>query len=316
MIDADPTDITRERTIALLMGTFNGAEYLREQLQSLADQTFRNWSLHVSDDGSSDATCRIVRDFAASVPQRVTLRHGPQSGFVENFLALARDEIIDADLFAFCDQDDCWYPDKLMRAHRWFASLQDDAIAAVYFSRTELVDRDGIHLGLSPLFARPPAFRNALVQSIGGANTMVFNQATRRLIRAAASASAVSHDWAIYLLVTAVGGIVCYDDAPTLKYRQHGGNLMGSNRGLRARTTRARLVFGGTLGAWNSINERLLATIEERVTPENRLTLALFSQARLGSLPARLLGLRRSGVYRQGRLGTLGMMLASLLGKL
>ena len=316
MIDVDPSSSPRERPIAILMGTFNGAKYLREQLQSLADQTFRNWSLHVSDDGSTDASCEIVRDFAASVPQTVAMRRGPQSGFVENFLALARDEDIDADLFAFCDQDDVWYPDKLTRAHRWFASLQDGAIPAVYLSRTELVDRDGAHLGLSPLFVRPPSFRNALVQSIGGANTMVFNQAARRLLHAAAGTTAVSHDWAVYLLVTAVGGIVYYDDAPTLKYRQHGGNLMGSNRGWRAIATRAGLVFGGTLGAWTTVNQRLLATIEQRLTPDNRETLALFSQARVAGLPTRLLSLQRSGVYRQSRLGTLGLMLATLLGKL
>ena len=316
MIDAEANSSRPDGPIAILMGTFNGAEYLDEQLQSLAAQTFRNWSLHVSDDGSSDSTCDIVRRFAASVPQRVTLRGGPQTGFVDNFLALARDQSIDSALFAFCDQDDVWHPDKMERAHRWFASLKEDAVPAVYLSRTELVDHEGAHLGYSPLFQRPPTFRNALVQSIGGANTMVFNRAARQLLQDIAGLPAISHDWTLYLLVAAVGGVVHYDSVPTLKYRQHGSNLVGANRGLHAITKRAKLAMGGTLGAWNSAHERLLARIARRLTPENRETLSLFSHARAASLPDRLLILSRSGVYRQSRSGTLGLMIAALLGKI
>src|ERR1700712_481069 len=134
MTDAEANSSLVERPIAVLMGTFNGAEYLDEQLQSLADQTYSNWSLHVSDDGSSDSTCEIVSRFASSVSQRVTLRRGPQTGFAENFLALAHDEAIDRALFAFCDQDDIWYPEKLKRAVAWFATIQDDTTPSVYLS--------------------------------------------------------------------------------------------------------------------------------------------------------------------------------------
>lgn len=303
-------------SVAILLGTWNGAAHLDEQLQSFVDQSWANWSLHVSDDGSRDATKDIIRAFAASVPQRVELRDGPRSGFVDNFLGLARDEAIVADLFAFSDQDDIWYPEKLRRAVDWFASLADASTPAVYFSRTELIGPQGQPRGYSTLFRRPPGFHNALVQNIGGANTMVFNQAARSLLQAAGRSPAVSHDWCLYLLVTAIGGIAFYDPAPTLKYRQHDGNVMGSNRGFRAVKKRIELLLQGQLRQWNAINRKLLQGIETRLSADNRTTLHLFAEAGVASLPTRLIRLKQSGVYRQTRLGDVGLVVAALLGKL
>lgn len=78
----------RSLTVAILMGTMNGAAYIREQLESIAGQTERDWTLYVSDDGSSDATCQIVERFAEVVPQFVTVRMGPRRGSWKIFLAL------------------------------------------------------------------------------------------------------------------------------------------------------------------------------------------------------------------------------------
>ena len=88
--------------------------------------------------------------------------------------------------------------------------------------------------GLSPLFTRPPAFQNALVQSLGGGNTMVFNRAAKKILQEAAAIDVVLHDWWVYQLVSAAGGMVHYDPRPMLKYRQHSDNLIGSNLGWRS----------------------------------------------------------------------------------
>lgn len=303
-------------SVAILMGTYNGASYLEEQLQSFVDQTFPDWSVYISDDGSTDATHDIIRRFAESTPHRVDLQIGPKQGFVENYLSLARNPSIDAPLFAYSDQDDIWYPDKLARAVAWFESLTDESTPAVYISRTELVEADGKHRGYSTLFRRPPGFRNALVQSIGGANTMVFNRAARRLVQAAANCSAASHDWCIYLLVTAVDGNVYYDSEPTLKYRQHDNNAVGSNRGIGASAKRLGLMLHGELSRWNSIHQKLLQSVESHMPVGNRETLRLFSEARAARFPARLRKLNEAGVYRQTMLGDLGLALAALLGKI
>jgi len=77
------------------------------------------------------------------------------------------DPAIDADYFAFSDQDDVWYLDKLRRALTWLVAVPGN-IPALYCGRTELMSIDGQSYGFSPLFTRPPTFRNALVQNLGG----------------------------------------------------------------------------------------------------------------------------------------------------
>ncbi|MBR4877630.1 MAG: glycosyltransferase [Rhodocyclaceae bacterium] len=77
------------QTVAILLCTFQGERWLPEQLESLRAQTHRDWTLTVSDDGSTDATVQIVRDFAARVPQPVHITQGPQRGHAANFLTLS-----------------------------------------------------------------------------------------------------------------------------------------------------------------------------------------------------------------------------------
>ena len=74
---------------------------------------------------------------------------------------------IQARAYAYADQDDVWDPDKLERARRWLDTV-DPAVAALYCSRTRLIDAAGRDAGLSPLFSRPPSFANALAQNIAG----------------------------------------------------------------------------------------------------------------------------------------------------
>ena len=101
----------------------DGAAYLDEQLKSIADQSHTNWSLFVSDDGSTDETKEILRRFAASRMQKTTIRNGTGKGVCANFLSLATDPTIDADYFAFSDQNGIWSKNKLERALTWLASV-------------------------------------------------------------------------------------------------------------------------------------------------------------------------------------------------
>ena len=93
---------------------------------------------------------------------------------------------IDGDYFAFCDQDDLWDEDKLAEALDWLEKQPADT-PALYCTRTRTVDERGSEIGLSPLFRRRPSFRNAIVQSIAGANTMVMNKAAWLIVREASS---------------------------------------------------------------------------------------------------------------------------------
>jgi glycosyltransferase involved in cell wall biosynthesis len=295
------------------MGTRNGGVFLIEQLESIAAQTHETWRLYVSDDGSTDETLEILTSFAARFePGRVTVRSGPKRGFALNFLSLACDPDIEADFYAFCDQDDRWHPRRLETSLRWLAGLPPGQ-PALYCSRTRYVDKVGRAIGLSPLFAQRPAFRNALVQSLAGGNTMTYNRATHSLLFQSGPLEVVSHDWWIYQLVTGCGGTVHYDPEPSVDYRQHGGNVIGSNSGLMARWWRIREMFFGRFSRWNTLNEEALKSLGDLLLPENRRTLEEFGRARREGLVGRCCALWRSGVYRQTPLGTLGLWVGTLI---
>lgn len=299
--------------VAILMCTKDGAAFLAEQLQTIADQTYSDWSLIVSDDGSADTTRNILERFAADRAQPVIVRDGPRQGVCANFLSLATDPAIDADYFAFSDQDDIWYGNKIERALAWLLTVPHD-VPAVYCSRTELISEDGRSYGLSPLFTRPIAFRNAIIQSLGGGNTMAFNKAAKCLLETTGRLDVVLHDWWMYQLVSAVGGAIHYDPEPTLKYRQHHGNLIGSNRGWRARFVRIRMMLKGRFSEWNRKNIAALQRVPAPlIKPENTLVLQLFAKARTASLLTRLYYLWQSGVYRQTALGNIGLVVAAVL---
>ncbi|QJP11924.1 glycosyltransferase family 2 protein [Pseudomonas multiresinivorans] len=298
------------------MSTFNGESYLQEQLDSLYQQTHSDWSIYSSDDGSSDRTLEILRQNQLSLgSERLSIRNGPARGFSSNFLSLLRAGDIDAQYFAFCDQDDLWNPDKLENALNWLSSVPQN-VPALFCSRTRLINESGYPMGFSPLFRRPPSFSNALVQSIAGGNTMVMNVAARNLMaRTPQDMSVASHDWWAYLLVTGCGGAVFYESTPQVDYRQHGQNLMGSNTRLRDRIARLIKMFDGTFRDWNSANITALESFEQELTALNRTSLDVFRHARGGSLGCRLAGLRRAGIHRQSMVENLGLTAAILINR-
>jgi glycosyltransferase involved in cell wall biosynthesis len=302
--------------VVILLATRNGAEFLKPQLDSFRAQTYGNWELLVSDDGSTDDTVTIVERFASTVPQRVVIVPGPQKGFWQNFVALVRSEAIDGDLFAYSDQDDIWFSEKLAKAVDWFTQRASSA-PALYFSRTELMHGDGTPAGFSPLFTHAPLFRNALVQNIGGGNTMVFNRSAREaLLATPIDAELVSHDWWTYQVVTGIGGEAYYDPWPSLKYRQHGQNIVGANIGWRARMARLTAFANGRVVSWNEVNLRVLTRMRDTLTPENAGVVDLYARARRASWPMRLWLIWKSGVYRQSLVENIGLSVGALFGKI
>lgn len=301
--------------VAILLSTFNGAGHLASQLDSIAAQDHRHWTVYASDDGSTDATLDVLGEYRSLWGvDRLILMQGPHTGYAANFMSLIGSAEVVGDCFAFCDQDDCWAIDKLSRALAWMRK-QPVGVPAMYCGRTRLIDADDNLIGCSPLFRRTPAFRNALAQSLAGGNTMLFNDACRQLM-ARAGGPVTSHDWWAYLVVTGCGGTVRYDPYPTIGYRQHDDNLIGSNASAGARLLRLKNMLRGSYADWNKINLAALEGIEAQITVENQRTLELFREVRSASLPRRLLRLAQARLYRQTAGGNLGLVLATLLGRL
>ena len=165
--------------IHILLATYEGAAYLREQLDSIAAQEHAHWSLWISDDGSKDTTWAICESFCAQHPDhRIQLIKGPAQGPTANFFHLLHTVRLTqpSDLLAFADQDDVWLPEKLSRA---VAALGTEAPGSdrpyLYGATTHLVDEQLRPTGLSAMPGRPLGFGNALLQNVISGNTMVFN---------------------------------------------------------------------------------------------------------------------------------------------
>jgi len=104
--------------VTILMATYNGGEYIKNQLLSLQQQKLSSWDLFIKDDGSNDATIKIIKDFQAK-DSRIKLveNNAPRQGAGKNFLSLVKYSVTDYTIF--CDQDDIWLENKLsdMVAH-------------------------------------------------------------------------------------------------------------------------------------------------------------------------------------------------------
>lgn len=305
--------------VAILMCTFNGQAFLEQQLESIRRQRWPAWFIAISDDGSVDGTLDTVTRYQTLLgTDKLSLWQGPRRGFARNFMSFTCNRNLQAEFYAWCDQDDIWHEDKLHKAMSWLQSVPADR-PALYMGRTELIGVRGEPLGFSPLFRRPPSFANALVQNIGGGNTMVFNHSARALLRDVAehleslSLDIVSHDWWAYLLITGAGGEVFYDARPYVRYRQHGRNLVGSNAGWRARIARLHMVLQGRFRDWNNVNIAALEAVQLYLTAENRDLLGRFKALRSQPLPKRLMSLKRLGLYRQTLPGNLSLMLATAI---
>lgn len=302
--------------VSILMGTYNGTQFLADQLDSIEAQEFTSWRLFVSDDGSTDGTLELLREYQRRWgDEKLVIINGPRKGFCHNFLSLASRPDIVSDFYAFCDQDDVWLPQKLGVAVDYL-SVQDESIPQVYGGRTTYVDRRLKVIGTSQAFIYPRSFRNAIVQSIAGANTMVFNASAKALIQSIGPVNVISHDWWLYIITQGVGGQLYFDQQPYVLYRQHPGALIGANITLGGQLKRFILLLKGVYRRWNDQNTSVLLSVADRLQPQNLDILTEFARLRHSSIFHRLRMLSVCGLYRQGWHGGLCLFIAAIFKKL
>ena len=308
--------------ITILMAVYNGANYLAQQLDSLADQTDTDWRLLAGDDNSDDDSRAILGRFAARHESRVDILEGPGQGGAAHFMFLLRHLAEHRTPqacggIAFADQDDVWLPDKLAAARTALAKCDPDT-PALYCGRTWITNTDLSQRRLSAPRPRPPSFANALVQNIAAGNTIVLNRAATQLVldMALKTDRVVVHDWWIYQLITGAGGRVIHDDTPYVLYRQHGANQIGANDRTAGRLRRLGQLLRGDMGKWNRINVAALNGTQDVLTPENRALLSDFAALPTLPLHRRLIRLWRMTLYRQTRASTAALWIAAFLRKI
>ncbi|WP_164844437.1 glycosyltransferase family 2 protein [Azoarcus sp. DN11] len=219
--------------VEILLSTFNGERFLRQQLDSIKGQTYKDFSLRVRDDGSRDGTAGILEEYSADCSW-VDVSYGKNIGVVASFFELLNGTDPRASFIAFCDQDDLWYSDKIGRAVAKLAEVGGD-VPAMYCSALRLVDENLNVIGVPRKPCKSVTLRNALVENMATGCTVVLNRAAIDLLIPTKMDhnKVVMHDAWVNVVISAFG-VVVYDERPSMDYRQHGGNVVGSALGVSA----------------------------------------------------------------------------------
>jgi rhamnosyltransferase len=112
--------------IAILLASYNGEKYIKEQIDSILGQMDRvpeKCVLYIHDDGSKDGTYEILSEYVRQNPDRVKILEGsPQGGSTKNFMYMLG--AVEADYYMFSDQDDVWLPEKIEREYEEIRKLE------------------------------------------------------------------------------------------------------------------------------------------------------------------------------------------------
>jgi glycosyltransferase involved in cell wall biosynthesis len=303
-------DRVGEARAAILLSTFNGAAFLREQLDSFLTQSHGDWVLYWRDDGSSDETVAIVEEFAMRAGQGRCVRIGDwprRLGATASFLHLLgriAPGLGERDVVAFADQDDVWLPEKLARGIDALGRLPR-CLPGLYCARQLLVDSRLQPLAESAAFVKWAGFPAALTQNIATGCTLMMNSAGAALVAASTPSAGALHDWWCYLVVSAAGGRVIQDDKPVVLYRQHGRNLVGAPRSRPARALAALRRGSGLFMSGLRQNVAALAAQPHLLTAQSRAEIAAVQRALDGPWWRRAAVLRMKGLARQTWLETM-----------
>lgn len=211
--------------VAIVLSTYNGAVHLCEQIDSLLAQSAKNITIHVRDDGSTDATRSILERYKFH-HDNIHLHFGTNIGVCESFLEALNLAGPNYDYYCFCDQDDVWLPEKIERALDQLSSSSESSV--LYFSRQILVDADLREIGLSREM-NSVGFDYAVFANAAVGCTVVFDNLARDIVLGGRGRDVKCHDWWAYLAISAIGEVV-YDEAAYIRYRQHASNVVGAQR--------------------------------------------------------------------------------------
>lgn len=219
--------------IDILLSTYNGGLYIKELLQSLFAQTYKEWRLIVRDDGSTDNTLDIVETYASKHHDRIVLLKDGKGrlGPCQSFAALL--EYSPAPYIMFCDQDDVWLPNKIELTLKTTRELEAKHKNTPILVHTDLKVVDERLNPLAESFWKYQhinpariALNNLLIQNVATGCAMMLNMPLKKAALPIPS-EAMLHDWWI-TLVAASSGRIEYINSPTMLYRQHGKNDTGA----------------------------------------------------------------------------------------
>lgn len=219
--------------ICILLATYNGEKFLKDQIDSIVQQTVDDWILHIRDDGSTDRTSSIIERYTQQYPSKVVFhKDGLHLGACQSFLQLLR--LAHGDYYMFCDQDDVWLPNKIDLTLSKMKQEEEKFIAPILIhtdmtvvdsSLNEIASSFWKQMRLLPQYN---TYYDLLAcHNANGCTIMLNEQAKTETLRA--SDTAPMHDiWAALAVSAHENGVVTYIEDKTMLYRQHANNVIGS----------------------------------------------------------------------------------------
>lgn len=280
--------------IEVLMAVYNGSAYIREQIDSILNQTYENWHLTISDDGSTDGTDLIADEYAAKYPEQITrVYSGVRFGNArDHFMWLS--ENCTSRYMLYSDQDDVFNPEKMSRLMDAMQNAERQwgrDLPILVFSDQTVVDEKLNVIEPSLMRCQKQAFDSfdyhaLLIQNVVTGGAMMVNRPLCSLaVQCRSRERIIMHDW--WMAATAARfGKVIYLDEPLSLYRQHGGNSVGAKRVGSAG------YIAGMMGNLRGVREMILRkksqagvfeeTYTALLTAEDRQFLSRMKQSRSG----------------------------------
>lgn len=214
--------------VTVLMSTYNGEKYLKDQIDSILKQENVNLRLIIRDDGSSDGTVDIIKEYTTN-RDNVEFIQAPNVGAANSFLELMRYANVEnnADFFAFSDQDDIWLPEKMYQASLKIRELPQD-VPALYFSNLYITRGDNSQRSLMYESALPINNSHLMVENFAAGCTIMFNKMALMMFLKLPVNNLIMHDKRLIHMCMLLGNII-YDSNAYICYRQHEDNVIGAN---------------------------------------------------------------------------------------
>lgn len=225
------------KNIAILMASYNGEKYIKEQIDSIIGQTYKDWDLYVRDDGSNDSTVEIIKSYERDYPNIHLLDDKEKHiGAKNSFMKLL--SAIESDYYMFCDQDDIWLPTKIERSVNLLEATEKEHSNIPIIVHTDVTVVDGNLNVLSQSYWRsahikPERYKSynylAIFCCVQG-TTMLFNKLAKQVCYPLAE-DVRMHDFWVATRVIKNGGLIASLYEQTVLYRQHSNNVYGVSFG-------------------------------------------------------------------------------------
>ena len=308
--------------VEILLATYNGEKFVEAQLSSIAEQSFADFKVLMSDGGSTDRTKEILTKWAEKDPRFHLLPSGGRLGVQANFSRLMEEST--GDYLFFSDQDDVWKKDKIDLFLKNFQKLEEGKekkTPILIHSDLEVVDEDLKQI--SPSFwqfihldpENGNRFSRLLLQNIVTGAACAINRPLLELAKPIPP-EAVMHDWWIALAANSFGIIKSLTET-TVLYRQHGKNTIGAKPYFSLRLVKfalSLLLKGPDLEKakrYAAQVEAFASRYQNKFTPEQNLTLKAYQSLSLASPLKRVRIAKQHHFYHSGRLRNIAFLLFS-----